>query len=425
MAEARLTASRSPLRVVAHRNFWPYFVGNLLSNCGTWFQNLAQAVFIYRLTGSAFLVGLVNFAQFIGVFVLAPWAGSAADRFDRRRLLVVTQLGAVLVTGGLALLARAGLATAPVVIVMALALGLTTAFAVPAMQALIPLLVEREELSAGVALNSLTFNLARAIGPVLGAVVLVQLGVAAAFGLNSLSYLALIVGLLLVHPSPQQPAPVERPRLRESIRLVRADARLVALLGTIAALSLTVDPVSTLTPGFAKVIFHRSDSLAGYLVGAFGAGAVLAAVTVAGRRADATRQLPLTCVVLGTGILAFALAPNLPWAYAALAFAGVGYLMTNTIATTAMQLEVEDAQRGRLMALWSICFLGTRPLGSLVDGGVAEGAGLRAGGVVMSLPVLLAAAALVWSGRRRPGKRGARMRPASLAAEPVVASEVD
>src|SRR5207245_11011877 len=93
MVEARLTVSTSPLRVLVHRNFWPYFAGNLLSNCGTWFQNLAQAVFIYRLTGSAFLVGLVNFAQFIGVFVLAPWAGSAADRFDRRRLLVVTQAG--------------------------------------------------------------------------------------------------------------------------------------------------------------------------------------------------------------------------------------------------------------------------------------------------------------------------------------------
>jgi predicted MFS family arabinose efflux permease len=312
-----------------------------------------------------------------------------------------------------------------VVILMALVLGLTTAFAIPPMQALIPLLVEREELSAGVALNSLTFNLARALGPALGAVVLEQLGVAAAFGLNSLSFVALIAGLLVVRPSPQQPSPVERPRLRESVRLVRADARLMALLGTIAALSLTVDPVSTLTPGFAKVIFHRPDSLAGYLVGAFGAGAVLAAVTVAGRRTDATRQLPLTCMVLGSGMLAFALAPSLPWAYAALALAGVGYLMTNTIATTAVQLEVEDAQRGRLMALWSVSFLGTRPFGSLVDGGVAEAAGLRAAGVVMSAPVLVAGAALVWSGRRSAGKRGDRMRPASLATGPAVASEVD
>src|SRR5689334_17313731 len=135
MADTPTNAPPSPLRVLITRNFWPYFVGNLLSNCGTWFQNLAQAVYVYRLTGSALLVGLVNFAQFIGVFILAPWAGSAADRFDRRRLLLVTQVGAVVVTGALALMADQGLASAPVVIVMALVLGLTTAFAIPAMQA--------------------------------------------------------------------------------------------------------------------------------------------------------------------------------------------------------------------------------------------------------------------------------------------------
>ncbi len=389
------------MRVMLRRNFWPYFVGNLLSNCGTWFQNLAQAIFVYRLTGSTLLVGLVNFAQFIGVFVLAPWAGSAADRFDRRRLLILTQIGAVVCSGVLALLTKVGAASSAVVIVMALFLGLTTAFAIPAMQALVPLLVDREELSAGIALNSLTFNLARVFGPVLAAVVIAQLGIAAAFGLNAISYVALIVGLLVVHPMAQQTMHVSRPRLRDSLDLVRRDARLIALLGTIGALSLAVDPLTTLTPGFAKTIFHRPDSLAGYLVGAFGIGAVLAAVTVAGRRPDATGQLPLTCGLLGAGMFAFALSPNLPFAYGVLAVAGFGYLMTNTIATTAIQLEVEDAQRGRLMALWSVAFLGIRPFGSLADGAVAQTAGLRAGGLLMSLPVLATGAAL-YRTRRRP-----------------------
>ena len=387
------------------RNFWPYLTGNLLSNCGTWFQNLAQAIFVYRLTGSTFLVGLVNFAQFIGVFVLAPWAGSAADRFDRRRLLMLTQVGAVACSGTLAILTRAGVASAPVVILMALVLGLTTAFAIPAMQALVPLLVDRAELSAAIALNSLTFNLARVVGPVIAAVVIAQMGVAAAFAINSISYVALIVGLLLVHPIGQQVAHAIRPRLRDSIELVRRDAKLLALLGTIGALSMAVDPLTTLTPGFAKTIFHRPDSLAGYLVGAFGIGAVLAAVTVAGRRSDATGQLPLTCGLLGAGMFAFALSPNLPFAYAALAVAGFGYLMTNTIATTAIQLEVEDAQRGRLMALWSVAFLGIRPFGSLADGGLAQVAGLRAGGLLMALPVLGTAVVLLRTRRRAAARR--------------------
>src|SRR5438045_6118899 len=121
--------NRSALRVLGRRNFAPYFVGNLLSNCGTWFQNIAQALLVYRLTRSTFLVGVVNFAQFGGVFLLAPWAGRAADRYDRRRLLVVTQLGAVAVSLTMAALTQADVATAPVVILLPRALGLTLAFA--------------------------------------------------------------------------------------------------------------------------------------------------------------------------------------------------------------------------------------------------------------------------------------------------------
>ncbi|HMC80528.1 MAG TPA: MFS transporter, partial [Acidimicrobiia bacterium] len=128
--------SRSPLRVLRVRNFWPYFAGNLCSNCGTWFQNIAQAILVYRLTHSTFLVGVVNFALFVGVFVLAPWAGSAADRFDRRRMVVVTQIVATSVTALLAGLQSTGRATTPVVIGLALLLGLTVAFAIPAIQAM-------------------------------------------------------------------------------------------------------------------------------------------------------------------------------------------------------------------------------------------------------------------------------------------------
>src|SRR4051812_9904802 len=123
----------SGLRVLSDRNFWPYFAGNLASNCGSWFQNLAQALLIFRLTGSVFLVGAVNFAQFSGAVVLAPWAGSAADRFDRRRLMLVTQVVSVVITAALAMLSAADLASAPVVIGLALLLGGCIAFYVPAM----------------------------------------------------------------------------------------------------------------------------------------------------------------------------------------------------------------------------------------------------------------------------------------------------
>jgi predicted MFS family arabinose efflux permease len=392
--------SSSGLRVLRDRNFWPYFAGNLLSNCGTWFQNLAQALLIFRLTGSTLLVGVVNFAQFIGTFALAPWAGEAADRFDRRKLMMVTQVLAIVVTGALAVIAAADRATTPVVIGLALVLGITTAFSVPAMQALVPLLVPTHELAGAVALNSVTFNLARAIGPVVGAVVIERLGIPAAFGLNALSYLALVLALLVIHPRPQAARPKQRPKIRDSVQLLKDDRHLVYLLIAVVALSLTADPVNTLTPGFVTHLFHHKDTWVGYLVGAFGLGAVIAAFSAGRHSRDVDRRLFITLGIEGAGMAAFALAPSLPIAIAALGVSGFGYLAANTTATTAIQLGVDDSKRGRVMALWSVAFLGIRPFGSLADGAVSK-VGLRPAGLLMALPALGVAAMFLVQRRRR------------------------
>src|SRR5512133_3824100 len=155
---------RAATRVLRSPNFGPYFVGNAASASGTWFQNLAASLFVYRLTHSAFLLGVVNFSQFIPILVLAPWAGALADRFDRRRLLLVTQIAAAAIAGALAVLAWKGV-NEWVVIGFVFATGVTSAFAAPASQALIVQLVEEKDVPQAVALNSMTYNLARAIGP--------------------------------------------------------------------------------------------------------------------------------------------------------------------------------------------------------------------------------------------------------------------
>jgi MFS family permease len=392
---------RAAWRLLGDRNFGPYFVGNLLSNCGTWFQNIAQAILVYRLTHSTFLVGVVNFAQFAGVFVLAPWAGRAADRFDRRRLLVVTQVGSLTVALTLAALAKAHVATAPVVILLAGALGLTLAFAIPALLALVPLLVEPRDIAPAVAVNSVTFNLARAIGPVLAAVVIRTLGIPWAFALNAVSFLALIVALAVIRPRPQHHVVGAPPRLRDSIALLRRDARLLALFVAVAAVSLTVDPVTTLTPGFSTEVFHRADTLTGWFVGAFGLGAVLAVLLIP--KGDVRlRTMAATLALLAAGMAGFGLAGSVDLALVALFVAGIGYLTTVAGATTVIQVEVDDEHRGRVMALWSIAFLGLRPLGSLLDGAVGHGVGLRPAVLVMAAPaaVVAVALALVGNGRR-------------------------
>jgi MFS family permease len=177
------------------RTFGPYFFGNALSASGTWFQNLAASLLIYRQTHSALLLGVLNFSQFIPILVLAPWAGSASDRFNRRRLLLVSQSVAIVLSGGLGLLAALDLAPPGVVIADAVALGIVSAFSAPAQQALIATLVEEREVPTAVALNSMTFNLARAIGPATAALAVEYLGIPAAFGINALSYL-IFVGAL-------------------------------------------------------------------------------------------------------------------------------------------------------------------------------------------------------------------------------------
>jgi MFS family permease len=391
-------AGQTSLRVLRERNFAVYFVGNLASNCGTWFQVIAQSLLVYRLTSSTFLVGVTNFAMFIGVVLLAPWAGPAADRFDRRTLLIATQVGAAAVSALLAVFIGIGWGTVPVVVGMALLLGFTTAFATPAMQAIVPALVAREDIGAAVAMNSVTFNLSRALGGPLGALLVAKMGVAWAIAANTMSYAILIVALLLVTLHEHQrraPKSSVRPRLVDSIRMVKETPHLALLLAVVMAASLAMDPVQTVTPEFSKVVFHHSDTLTGWLIGAFGLGAVVASVFPLHKPSD--RVIGVFFALFGAGMVAFGVSPTVVIAFVALGVAGLGYLAGQTRATTLLQLEVGEHERGRVMALWSVAFLGSRPLASVIDGGLASLAGPRVATVVMAVPAFAVAVLLLLS----------------------------
>lgn len=399
-AESPAVGPSAALRLIGHRNFLPYFIGNASSASGTWFQNLAASLFVYRHTHSPFLLGVLQFATFLPVLVLAPWAGSAADRFDRRKLVLVSQLVATVLGATLAGLAWAGLAPVWVVMLCSLGLGVVSAFSAPASLALLADLVPRSHLQSAVALNSMTYNLARAVGPALAALSVRKLGIPASFAINSGSYLVLVVGVLLVQPAARQLASRGEARLRESLRLVRDQPRLLAFLLIVTAVGIASDPINTEAPAFAHA-FGRPDTDAGYLIGAFGAGAVSAAFLLAGRVAGSRRRMFTTLVLLGAGVIGFSLSPWLPVAYVFLALAGFGYLASNTSATSRLQLDVAPAQRGRIMALWSVAFLGLRPIASLTDGAIAGAFGVRPAGVVLAMPALLAALAILEVERRR------------------------
>jgi MFS family permease len=402
-AAERLRPKTGPAAVLAllrQRNFGPYFVGNAVSATGAWFQNLAAAVLIFRLTHSAFLLGVLQFAQFGPILLLAPWTGSAADRFDRRRLLLTVQSAQTALAALLAVLAFAGQANEYVVLAIAFPMGVLIAVGLPAQQALLASLVERDDLPSAVALNSMTYNLARAIGPSLAALVIDQFGVATAFAVNSGSYVLLAAAVLIVRPRPQVRAEAGSSGIGESLRLIVRQPRLAAFLVIVAVVGFASDPVNALAPAFAHA-FGRDETVGGYLLGAFGAGAVAAALLVAGRTAGSRRRMVATLTLLGGGMVLFALSPWLPLAFVLLFVAGFGYLASNTSATSRLQLEVEEAHRGRIMALWGIAFLGVRPFASLVDGAIASAAGVRTACIVLAIPALLCAAAVALLGRHR------------------------
>jgi MFS family permease len=387
------------LPLLRDRNFAPYLVGNMISTTGTWFQTLAQAILIYRLTESAFLLGVVGFAQYAAVFVLAPVTGSVTDRYDRRIVLMTAQIVSFALAAALTVITAAGVVTPTAIIVFAFLLGAANAFTTPAMMAFVPSLVDSAHLSAALALNSVTFNIGRAVGPVLAAVVIETVGPSWAFGINSLSYLALVVALTRVRALVPQARPASRPRLRESIALVARDRRLLGLLYAIAAMNIATDPAVTLGPAF-MVELNEPDSLTGLLIGAFGAGAVVVAFTVAHGLGRTRRTIGLCLLVTGAGVVGFAVSPTLATAMLCLFVMGLGYLATNTVATSRLQLEVEDVQRGRIMTLWSLAFLGARPVASLLDGAIASVAGVRVASFCMALPAL-AGAAVFLLGRRK------------------------
>jgi len=274
------------------------------------------------------------------------------------------------------------------VIGFAAALGLALAVSQPAQMALVPSLVRREQVPRAIAMNSATFNVARAVGPAAAAAIIAWQGVAVAFAVNACSYLALAAALLVVRPAPQPRA--VGARLRDGLALLRRNRALILYLLVVASVSAGTDPVNTESPALAHAFGHTS-SWAGVIVGAFGTGAVLAAFAFGGRLAGTRKQMALTMSVMAGGMTAFALTRWLPLALVFLAVAGFGYLVSNTSATARLQLSVGDQERGRIMALWTIAFLGIRPLASLVDGAIANAAGVRVATIVLAMPAFAGA----------------------------------
>ncbi len=383
---------RTPMQLLADRRFGSYLAGNFVSNVGNWFQNVAAGIVVFDLTGSNTLVGMVGALQFLATLLLSPISGSVADRVDRRKMLMLAQ--AVSASGAVGLAIWVGLEGVdglpgvwPVLAATGV-IGLGAAVGISAMNALVPSLVDPVDLDEAIALNSASFTLARAVGPAAAGAVVAAAGAVWAFGVNALTFLPLLVVLAVIRPR-QVPRPSGDRSVRAGLDYVRERRSMVWLIVATLAVGWAGDPVNTLSPAYAEM-FGRGETFVGLQVGAFGLGAGISSLMVGRVRArfGLTQTTKIGIILLAIGLAGHAAAPAEAWVLTALFVSGTGSLLGITTTNSNLQSRVEEQMRGRVMALWSMAFLGSRPLAGLVDGMVADLTSPRLGVLVAAVPLL-------------------------------------
>jgi len=364
------------LRAMRHRNFQLFFSGQLISLIGTWMQTVAQSWLVYRLTGSSLLLGSVGFASQFPVFLVAPLGGIVADRHNRHRVVIGTQTAAMILALILAALTLTRTIQVWHIFVLAALLGVVNAFDIPGRQSFIVDMVGKEDLMNAIALNSSMFNGARIIGPAIAGVLVAKIGEGWCFFANGISYIAVIIGLLLMRVQPRVHRTAASPlaHIIEGFRFVRRTAPIRAILLLLGLVSLVAMPYTVLMPIFADKILHGGARGLGILMGATGVGALLGALTLASRSGvhGLGRWVAFSCGAFGVSLILFSFSRNL-WLSAALLLP-VGFFMMLQMSSsnTLIQAMVPDHLRGRVMAVYSMMFMGMAPFGALFAGALAD-----------------------------------------------------
>jgi MFS family permease len=375
-----------------HRNFQLFFSGQLISLIGTWMQNVAQAWLVYRLTGSSLLLGSVTFAGQFPVFLTSPLGGIVADRYNRQRVVIATQTASMIFAFVFAGLTLSHRITVPEIFVLAILRGIVNAFDIPGRQAFLVEMVGKEDLINAIALNSSMFNGARIIGPAIAGIVVAKIGEGWCFFSDAVSYIAVIVGLMMMRVAPRQIKPMGSPieHVIEGFRFVRETAPIRALLLLLGLVSLVAMPYTVLMPVFADRILHGGPRALGILMGATGLGAMLGALTLATRTGvrGLGRWVTLSCAGFAISLIAFSLSRSF-WVSAAL-LVPVGFCMMlqMSASNTLIQAMVPDELRGRVMSVYSMMFMGMAPWGALMGGAIADRLGAPiaiSGGAVAAL----------------------------------------
>jgi MFS family permease len=376
--EKNVTLIRNLLRALRSRNYRLFVAGQSVSLVGTWMQQVAMSWLVYRLTGSAMLLGVVGFASQIPTIFISPVAGVLADRWDRRRLLIATQALAMFQAAFLAIVVLTGVVQVWQIILLSLVLGIVNAFDIPVRQSFVVEMVEhREDLGNAIALNSSLVNGARLIGPAIAGLLVASVGEGICFILNAISYLAVIVALAAMriphdshHCRPRRHIMHE---LHEGFMYAYKFGPIRSILLLVALVSLMGMPYAILIPVFAKDILHGGAHTFGFLMTAAGSGALVGTLYLASRQSvlGLGRVIVTATIFFAAGIASFAMSSNFILSLAALALAGFGAMTLVASCNTVLQTILDEDKRGRVMSFFTMAFVGMAPFGSLGAGAMA------------------------------------------------------
>jgi MFS family permease len=407
---ARQFRAPKSLAALRHRNYRLYLGGQLISLAGTWMQIIGQGWLVYELSHSELALGIVGFASAIPVLAIAPWGGVLVDRVSRRELLLITQAASKIPALILAILTFTGVVEVWHVMVLAVLLGAVNAFDGPARQAFVVEMVGREDLPNAIALNSMTFNSARIVGPALGGALLAAVGPSWCFFLNALSGVAVAAGLLAMSMPPRTVKPETKSpwnQLRSGIAYAAATPNLRALLLLALVFSMFGISYSTVLPAFVDKVLGQGPGAFGALNMVSGVGAVTMAFLIAqfGDRGHRGQWLAWSITGFPLFLAVFAMNQSYPLALLLALTLGLGFMGVFTLINTLLQTSVLEEMRGRVLSLYTLTFFGFTPFGNLLIGSMSEAFGMSAAMVVSAAAsMLLSASVILWtpSLRRMP-----------------------
>jgi MFS family permease len=396
-------------RALQHRNYRLFFYGQLISLIGTWMQQVAQQLLVYRITDSPSKLGIVAAAGSLPVLLFSLWAGVLIDRMSKRTLIVMTQTVAMLLAFVLAALVYFEVVQFWHVVVLSALLGCVNAVDMPARQSFVPEMVSRDDLPNAVALNSSVFNAARVVGPAVAGLLVAAVGAAAAFTLNGISYLAVIAGLMMMQMPRFEPKPASRTPLTDltdGLRYVARDPLKRVLMGALVVQTVFGTFHITLMPVFAQDVFvvrglqllADSGARLGFLSASFGLGALVGAMTIAGNaeRVSPGKRIMTGLIVYPIAFILFAVAPSFWLALPLLALGGWAMITLLATTNTLLQTTTPDVFRGRVMSLYTLALVGLMPAGSLLAGYLAEQLGSAPLALGLGQAVVLLASLLIF-----------------------------